>query len=113
LSAEPNAKAGSAKGRRASGADSTSSASSAERSAAAADSSKPAAASPASSASYLAHSGHVRRVIGGSYASDEATPAAAFAPKQTVEVLQEDDGFEGAYYGADVLEVHEGCRDCL
>jgi len=110
LSAEPNAKAGSAKGRRASGADSTSSASSAERSAAAADSSKPAAASSASSASYVAHSGHVRRVIGGSYASDEATPAAAFAPKQTVEVLQEDDGFEGAYYGADVLEVHEGCR---
>jgi hypothetical protein len=49
-------------------------------------------------------------VIGGSYASDEATPAAAFAPKQTVEVLQEDDCFEGAYYGADVLEVHEGCR---
>ena len=113
-SAEPNAKAGSAKGRRASGADSTSSASTAERSAAAADSSKPASKpASASSASYVAHSGHVRRVIGGSFASDEATPAAAFAPRQTVEVLQEDEGFEGAYYGADVLEVLECCRDCL
>jgi hypothetical protein len=27
-----------------------------------------------------------------------------------LDVLLGNDGFEGAYYGADVLEVHEGCR---
>ena len=105
--AKPKAK-GKGKGRRSTGG-----------SAADADAEAKAEAEPASSAaaappppppppsSYIAHSGHARRVIAEKSASEEPTPAAAFSVGMTVEVLQEDEGFEGAYYGADVLEIYE------
>lgn len=38
---------------------------------------------------------------------DEPMPSAVFSIGEQVEIAQEDSGFEGSYYTADLLEVHE------
>ena len=57
-------------------------------------------------AKLLAHSGHCRKPLVED--EDEAlkdSPATCFAVGETVEVLQEDAGFEGSYYLAEVLKM--------
>ena len=56
----------------------------------------------------VAHSGHARKIFGGVNDDDETpSPASRFRIGQTIEVLQEDEGFEGSYYAAELLEVAE------
>ena len=62
-------------------------------------------------AGFTVHSGHVQRCL--QYEEDEPSPRANFAVGQSVEVVQDEEGFEGAYYTADVLEVGADVEDAL
>ena len=54
----------------------------------------------------VAHSGHARKILG-SVEEEEPSPSSRFEIGQVVEALQEDEGFEGSYYTADLLEISD------